>query len=113
MPSPRRAKWTYCQYAHSLPTWWRMLIGNRGACAFLVAPVAHAESPPEAHAHCLRPGLDRSCPHRAVGIFRVGPSPRDYGGMVKIDGVLSAFDGVARAKHLAAAGVSDFQLKAA
>ena len=33
--------------------------------------------------------------------------------MVKITEVLSNYDGVARAKHLAAAGVSDFQLKAA
>jgi hypothetical protein len=33
--------------------------------------------------------------------------------MVKINEVLSNYDGVARAKHLAAAGVSDVQLKAA
>lgn len=33
--------------------------------------------------------------------------------MVKITEVLSGYDGVARAKHLAAAGVSDFQLKSA
>lgn len=33
--------------------------------------------------------------------------------MVKITEVLSNYDGVARAKHLAAAGVSDFQLKSA
>ncbi|MEZ2388909.1 type IV toxin-antitoxin system AbiEi family antitoxin domain-containing protein [bacterium RCC_150] len=33
--------------------------------------------------------------------------------MVKIDEVLSTFDGIARAKHFAAAGVSDFQLKSA
>ncbi|WP_215279555.1 type IV toxin-antitoxin system AbiEi family antitoxin domain-containing protein [Arthrobacter sp. GN70] len=37
----------------------------------------------------------------------------DDGGMHKIDGVLSKFDGVARAKHFAAAGISDFQLRAA
>ncbi len=33
--------------------------------------------------------------------------------MVNINAVLSTYDGVARAKHLAAAGVSDFQLKSA
>jgi len=33
--------------------------------------------------------------------------------MVKISEVLARYDGVARAKHLAAAGVSDFQLKGA
>ncbi|GAA4029027.1 hypothetical protein GCM10023063_08540 [Arthrobacter methylotrophus] len=33
--------------------------------------------------------------------------------MVKISGVISEYDGVARAKHLAAAGVSHFQLKSA
>lgn len=33
--------------------------------------------------------------------------------MVNINSVLSTYDGVARAKHLAAAGVSDFQLKSA
>jgi hypothetical protein len=33
--------------------------------------------------------------------------------MIKVTEVLSNYDGVARAKHLAAAGISDFQLKAA
>lgn len=36
-----------------------------------------------------------------------------HGSMANIIEVLSRYDGVARAKHIAAAGVSDFQLKAA
>lgn len=38
---------------------------------------------------------------------------RTIGTMVKVSEVLANYDGVARAKHLAAAGVSDFQLRAA
>lgn len=45
--------------------------------------------------------------------FQAVLTARDDGGMLKIDEVLSRYDGVARAKHFAAAGVSDFQLKAA
>lgn len=74
----------------------RMLSGDEGACP--------------AFARNNGPGVF----HIAnVGASGAPPSAGTMGHMVNIIDVMSAYDGVARAKHLAAAGVSQFQLKSA
>ena len=57
----------------------------------------------------------RACPfaHSGARLYSGPGIQRHDVRMVNITEILSNYDGVARAKHLAAAGVSDFQLKAA
>lgn len=55
----------------------------------------------------------KTCAHSGNRGCALSAARRHDGPMIKINDVLADYDGVARAKHLAAGGVSDFQLKAA
>ena len=100
-----------------------------GTCPFFAVADGHGGTMSIAQAPALdMSGADRrTCPslrgrrrQGACGCAHSGDPAlsgrslrRHHGRMVNIIEVLSNYDGVARAKHLAAAGVSDFQLKSA
>ena len=84
---------------------------GHGACPVLTVDLSPL-LPGDMSAACSVQGACRFA-HSGVQPCAAPSRRRHHVRMVNVIKVLSTFDGVARAKHLAAAGVSDFQLKSA